>query len=57
MQQEYAEFNWKTHNDLTCLQANLEQMMIDYAKMEESNLEQQGIITGLEHTYEDLREQ
>jgi hypothetical protein len=31
--------------------------MRDYAKMEESNLEQHGIITSLEHTYQDLREQ
>ncbi len=31
--------------------------MQDYAKMEESNLEQYGIITGLEQTYQDLKEQ
>jgi uncharacterized protein YeeX (DUF496 family) len=30
--------------------------MQDYAKMEESNLEQQGIITSLEQTYQDLIE-
>jgi hypothetical protein len=32
-------------------------MTWDYAKMEESNLEQQGIIISLEQTYQDLREQ
>ncbi len=32
-------------------------MTQDYVKMEESNLEQHGIITSLEQTYEDLREQ
>jgi len=32
-------------------------MTRDYAKMEESNLEQQGIITNLEHTYQKLKEQ
>ncbi len=58
MQQKYVElnqFNWKTHNDLNRLQANLERMTRDYAKME-SNLEQ-GIIIGLEQTCQDLREQ
>ncbi len=57
LQQEYAklnQFNWKT-NDLNRLQANLERMTRDYAKME-SNLEQ-GIIIGLEQTCQDLREQ
>jgi hypothetical protein len=29
----------------------------DYAKIEEFNLEQQHIITGLEHTYQNLKEQ
>jgi 3-methyladenine DNA glycosylase Tag len=60
LQQEYVEFNqlnWKTHNDLTRLQAYLEQMTRDYAKMEESNLEQHGMITDLEHTCQNLREQ
>jgi hypothetical protein len=38
-------------------QVDLERMMQDYAKMEESSLEQQGIIIGLEHTYQDLKEQ
>jgi hypothetical protein len=32
-------------------------MTRDYAKMEESNLEQQCIITSLEYTYQDLKEQ
>jgi hypothetical protein len=32
-------------------------MTQDYAKMEESSLEQQNIITDLEHTYQDLKEQ
>ncbi len=32
-------------------------MTWDYAKMEESNLEQQGIITNLEQTCQDLKEQ
>jgi hypothetical protein len=32
-------------------------MIWNYAKMEESNFEQQGIITNLEHTYWDIREQ
>jgi hypothetical protein len=32
-------------------------MTQNYAKMEESNLEQHGIIIGLEQTYQDLREQ
>jgi hypothetical protein len=31
--------------------------MLDYAKMEESKLEQHVIITSLEHTYQDLKEQ
>jgi hypothetical protein len=31
-------------------------MMWDYAKMEESNLGQQGIITGLDQTCQDLKE-
>jgi len=60
LQQEYAElnqFNWKTHNDLIRLQVELERMTQDYAKMEESNLEQQHIITDLECTYQDLKEQ
>ncbi len=39
------------------LQADLERMTWDYAKMEESNLEQQSIITNLEQTCQDLREQ
>ncbi len=59
LQQEYVElnqFNQKTHKDLTRLQADLERMTRDYAKMEESSLEQHGIITRLEHTYQDLRE-
>jgi uncharacterized protein YeeX (DUF496 family) len=32
-------------------------MTQDYAKMEESNLEQQGIITSLDQTYQNHREQ
>ncbi len=31
--------------------------MQDYAKMEESNLEQKGIITNLDQTYQDFKEQ
>ncbi len=42
---------------MTRFQADLEWMMWDYAKMEESSLEQQGIITDLERTYQDCREQ
>jgi hypothetical protein len=38
------------------LQVNLERMRLDHAKMEKSSLEQQGIITGLEHTCQDLKE-
>jgi hypothetical protein len=59
MQQEFVEFNqlnWNTHNDLTRLRVDLEWMMQNYAKME-SNLEQQGIITSLEHTCQDFKEQ
>jgi len=40
LQQKYVElnqFNWKTNDNLKCLQADLEQMMWDYTKMEESN--------------------
>jgi septal ring factor EnvC (AmiA/AmiB activator) len=54
LQQKYVKFNqlnWKTNNDLICFQVDLERMTINYAKMEESNLEQQGIITNLERTY------
>ncbi len=43
LQQEYFDLNqlnWKTQNDLIRLQVDLEQMTQDYAKMEESNLEQ-----------------
>jgi uncharacterized membrane-anchored protein len=60
LQQEYAKFNqlnWKTHNDLIRLQAYLEGFTWDYAKMEESSLEQQNIITGLECTCQDFKEQ
>ncbi len=32
-------------------------MTRNYAKMEESSLEQHGIIIGLEQTYQDLKEQ
>ncbi len=32
-------------------------MTRDYAKMEESNLEQHGIIIDLEQTYQDLKDQ
>ncbi len=39
------------------LQVDLKRMMQDYAKMEESNLEQQGIITSLEQTYQNCRKQ
>jgi hypothetical protein len=35
----------------------MEQMTWDYAKMEESNLEQDGIMIGLEQTCQDLKEQ
>jgi hypothetical protein len=35
----------------------MERMTQDYAKMEESNLEQHGIIINLEQTYQDLKEQ
>jgi hypothetical protein len=45
------------HNDLIRLQANLEQMTQDLAKMEESSLEQHGIITSLKHTCQDVKEQ
>ncbi len=38
------------------LQVDLERMTLDYAKTEESNLEQQGIIIGLEQTCQDLKE-
>ncbi len=50
-QQKYVELNqlnWKTHNDLTHFQTNLEWMTRGYAKMKESNLEQ---------NFQDLREQ
>jgi hypothetical protein len=60
LQQKYVELNqlnWKTHNDLERLQANLEQLTQDYTKMEESSMQQQIIITGLEQTYQDLKEQ
>ncbi len=60
LQHEYAklnQFSWKTNNDLTCLQVDLEWMTRDYAKMEKYNLEQQGTIIGLERTCEDLKEQ
>ncbi len=59
LQQEYVElneFNWKTHYDFIHLQFDLEWMTRDYAKMEESTLEQQGIIIDLEQTYQDLKE-
>jgi hypothetical protein len=46
-----------THNDLIHLQAYLEQMTQDYAKMEEYSLEQQDIITSLEHTCQNVKEQ
>jgi len=55
LQQKYVklnQLNWKTHNDLTCFQVDLERMTRDYA-----NLEQQNIIIGLEHTSQDLKEQ
>ncbi len=39
------------------LQADLEQMMREYAKMKELSLEQQNVIIGLEQTYQDLKEQ
>ncbi len=58
--QEYVELNQlneKTHNDLNHLQVDLEQMTQDYAKMEESNLEQQGIIIDLEQSYQDFKKQ
>jgi hypothetical protein len=35
----------------------VEWMTRNYAKMKEFNLEQQRIITGLERTYQDLKEQ
>ncbi len=41
---------------MKCLQVDLERMMHDYSKMEESNM-QQGVITSLEQTYQDLRKQ
>jgi hypothetical protein len=53
LQQEYIElnkFNWKTHNDLKCLQTKFEQMTWDYNKMEEFNMQQQITITSLEQT-------
>ncbi len=59
LQQEYAklnQLNWKTHNDFICLQVELEWTTRDYAKMEESNLEQQRTIIDLERTYQDFRE-
>jgi hypothetical protein len=49
--QEYIElnqFNWKTHNDLKHLQSEHEHMMWDYNEMEQSSMEQQNIIIGLE---------
>jgi hypothetical protein len=42
---------------LTHLQVDLKSMTQDYAKMEDSNLEQQGVITGLEQTCQDLKEE
>jgi len=39
------------------LQTNFEQMTWDYNKMEESNIQQQNTITGLEQTCQELREQ
>jgi hypothetical protein len=59
MQQKYVklnQLNWKTHNDLNCLQVDLEQMTCDYAKMEESRLEQHCIITTSEKACQDFRE-
>jgi hypothetical protein len=50
-----TQFNWKTHNDLNCLQVDLERMMQNYAKMEKFNLEQHGIITNFEQTYQELK--
>jgi prophage antirepressor-like protein len=60
LQQKYAELNelnWKTHNDLKRLQADLERMMRDYTKIEESSMQQQSIVTSLEQTCQDLKEQ
>jgi hypothetical protein len=37
MHVELNQLNWKTRNDLICLQADLEQLMGNYAKMEEFN--------------------
>ncbi len=39
------------------LQIDLEWMTQNYAKMEDSNLEQQGIIIDLEQSCQDLKEQ
>ncbi len=43
LQQNFAklnQLNWKICNDLKRLQADLEWMMHDYTKMEESNMQQ-----------------
>jgi hypothetical protein len=42
---------------LNRFQVGFKQMMQDYAKTEEFILEQQGIITSLEQTYQHLKEQ
>jgi hypothetical protein len=39
------------------LQVDLEQMMRDYTKMEESSMQQQSILIGLEQTCQDFRKQ
>jgi hypothetical protein len=59
LQQEYIEFNqfnWKTHNDLRCLQTEFVQMTRYYNKMEESNMQQQSTITSLEQTCQEFKE-
>lgn len=60
IQQEYIELNqlnWKTHDDLKHLQTNHEQIMWDYNKMEESNMQEQNTITSLEQTYQKFTQQ
>ncbi len=60
LQLKYNEFNkpnWKSHNDLKHLQSEHEQMIQDYNKMEQSSIQQKKIITSLEKTCQELKEQ
>jgi hypothetical protein len=60
LQLKYNEFNkpnWKSHNDLKHLQSEHESMIQDYNKMEQSSIQQEKIITSLEQTCQELKEQ